>query len=202
MAGATVVVTDNASPMLKLALARLKDFRTPLTLAGGYMFRATQQQFDSEGARSGDKWEPLSPRTIKSRRKGKGIGGVKILQDTGRLKSSVTHRTGGSIYDLQPSMLTMGTNLVYAAIHQHGGDITRKPHIGTALHKRQKNGQWRFARATKKTKLGPNLRLLAFNVGESAVHIPARPFLVVTDTDRRNITTIFRDYALRSFGKR
>lgn len=79
-----------------------------------------------EGAkRSGDtpySWARLSPITIAMRRQGRGPGGHKILQDTGRLRGSIIPGTRGS------KRAFVSTNLFYAATHQYGrGNIPARP---------------------------------------------------------------------------
>lgn len=64
-------------------------------------------------------WRPLKPATIAKRRKGKGAGSAKPLLDTGRLRNSITKRLRGN------SGVEIGTNVVYAAIHQFGGQAGR-----------------------------------------------------------------------------
>lgn len=69
-------------------------------------------QFDEEGAYFGSKWDSLKPSTIERRRRlGKWPG--KIMQVTGRLKSSFT-------YNINGNNLTIGTNLDYAKYLHHG----------------------------------------------------------------------------------
>lgn len=69
-------------------------------------------QMEDEGGYFGSKWSSLAPSTIQQRqRKGKWPG--KIMQVTGRLKSSFT-------YNINGNNLTIGTNLDYAKYLHHG----------------------------------------------------------------------------------
>jgi phage gpG-like protein len=68
--------------------------------------------FEKEEGPDG-KWKPLAPVTIARRRQGKGTGGNKILQDTGRLRSSILFR------GLRDSAIVF-TNLIYGSTHQEG----------------------------------------------------------------------------------
>lgn len=70
------------------------------------------EHFENEEGPKG-KWEPLSPVTLARRRQGKGTGGAKILQDTGRLRSSILFR------GLRDSAIVF-TNVIYGIIHQDG----------------------------------------------------------------------------------
>lgn len=77
-----------------------------------------------------------------------------ILQDTGRLRDSiVTASTGNSV--------TIGTNVVYAAIHQFGGQT--KAHVIKPKNKKVLAFNGRFAK----------------KVNHPGSKIPARPFLPV-----------------------
>ena len=79
--------------------------------------------------------------------------GKKILQDKGDLRRSILHEIAGN-------KLTIGTNLIYAAIHQEGGVIRAK-----------------------------NARALMIPLGDGRVifrkkvTIPARPFLLIKPED-------------------
>lgn len=74
------------------------------------MLDAVKQNFAAEGR---PKWLGLKP----SRRKGRGAG-HKILQDTRQLANSIVAE-----HDSQSARV--GTNKVYAAIHQFGGQAGR-----------------------------------------------------------------------------
>lgn len=73
---------------------------------GEVLQTAVEDNFESEGAYFGKKWDGLKASTIQSRkRKGKWPGS--ILQVTGRLRSSFT-------YSLSGNTLSFGTNVKYA----------------------------------------------------------------------------------------
>lgn len=76
------------------------------------MYRDVMDHFDKEmGPQS--KWKQLSPITIENRRKGKGRGSDKILQDTGLLRASIKPNN-------TKDSASVGTNLNYAEKHQYG----------------------------------------------------------------------------------
>lgn len=99
---------------------------------GGYMTGSIQKNFDAEGRPT--RWQPLSLATLlgwAGGRKGsftkkgnwskKGqtaLAGRKILTDTARLRNSINYAAGAR-------GLTLGTNVIYAAIHQFGGQAGR-----------------------------------------------------------------------------
>ena len=74
------------------------------------------------------RWKGLAPLTIALRRKGKGKGSPRILQDTGQLFTSVTSpHAAHSVNRITPTMLVMGTRREGAVHHQRG----RQPHDET-----------------------------------------------------------------------
>lgn len=197
MAGVTaeIRVVDNVSPMLRGAIRAMADRKPALRTAGAYMYRETVRQFQTEGARSGDNWPPLRRSTIRRRRKKSAA----ILQDTGRLRRSVVSRGGpDSIYDLSDTKLRIGTNLEYALIHQMGGTIDRVSRAGKVRIRRTRRGP-RFAKSSFKG----NARTVRYSGGKAfTIHIPARPFLVVTKGDEQQIGGIFLRHAIRGFNQR
>jgi len=133
-----------------------------LGMISAQMYRAVQLNFQTEGARTpGGKWIPLSPVTIALRRKGKGSGSPRILQDTGYLKNSII-----PTYD--ENQAVVGTNLSYAGIHQYG--------IG--------RHQVQIPATTRKDGVAVKAHT------KSAPPIPARPFMVLNDSDKEKIYRI------------
>ncbi len=80
----------------------------------GILEYSVEENFEEEGR---PKWDKLSSATIKQRSK-KGYWPGKILQMQGELATSIT-----SSYDSNSA--AVGTNKVYAAIHQFGGSAGR-----------------------------------------------------------------------------
>ena len=75
--------------------------------------------FKAEGIEK--KWRPLSPVTIARRRKGPNASiSDKILQDTGKLKGSFNTGKPGNVFKLTNKEVTVGSNVQYAATHEHG----------------------------------------------------------------------------------
>lgn len=94
----------------------LTDFTIPLKESGAYMLRSVDKNFRQEGRPN--KWPKLSPLTLSMRRNTKSKS-VKILQDTGRLKQSIT--TNSAMRLKNKGTLAIGTSVPYARIHQQGG---------------------------------------------------------------------------------
>lgn len=146
------VETDDAA--LRAALVRMtKTLDNPkpvLDEIGGMLVASTLDRFERGQAPDGSDWQ-------KSARAEAENG--QTLVDTGRLRGSITHRASGDAVEV-------GTNVVYAAIHQFGGRIEAK-----------------------------NKKALSFPVGDGfavveSVTMPARPFLGLNDADRSSILRI------------
>lgn len=75
------------------------------------------QQFATEGG-LGRPWPPLSP--AYAAWKAKHFPGAPILVRTGRLRASLTGKTGDTVEVLEPQILRIGTRVPYAIFHQTG----------------------------------------------------------------------------------
>ncbi len=89
--------------------------RTALKAMGNAVHKEAMEAFENERSPGGEGWDK-SDRAEEE--------GGQTLSDTGRLKSSVSVSAGADSVEV-------GTNAIYAAIHQFGGDI--KPKKGRAL---------------------------------------------------------------------
>ncbi len=118
--------------------------------------QSTQERFEEEKGPDGKSWPPLSEQTLVARarrrtRRKDGSSGFRtkrgnlsrraqrvmesaaILKDTSRLMRSITSKA-------RPEGAAVGTNLVYAAIHQLGGkagrgkrvEIPARPYLGVS----------------------------------------------------------------------
>lgn len=153
----------------------------------GIMWDAVEENFAQQGR---PRWLGLKPETLQARvgdelgKRSSGIHksgawslkvgqriarSVKILQATGRLAGSITPS-----YDATSA--TVGTNLVYAAIHQFGGQT--RPHVILP-----KNG--------KALRFG---NVLVKRVNHPGSKIPARPYLALTETDNLAIQEAMANY--------
>lgn len=135
---------------------------------GQSLFVSIRQGFEAEHSPEGEAWEALKPATVRQR---KGDAHP-ILQRKGRLKKSIALKA-------TPDSVIVGTNLVYAPVHQFGATISRAAGA-TKLHFRRisrgsNKGQVRFARASdKRTKFG-------MAAAAHTIRIPARPYLFQRD---------------------
>lgn len=145
------------------ALERLvKAAKNPAPLMRGIaavLMDAVEENFAQQGR---PKWQGLKP----------GGRQGQILQDTGRLASSISPSS-----DATSAMV--GTNVKYAAIHQFGGQT--RPHVIRPRNKRALAFGGRVVRS----------------VNHPGSNIPARPFLMLTDGDEDEIEATAADYLRR-----
>lgn len=141
---------------------KMQEWRTPLGMIATQMYRAVMENFRRQGTED-EPWKPLSPVTIKMRRKGKGRGSPRILQDTGTLMGSII-----PTYDERRALV--GTTLNYAIKHQFGVGARTE----TVPAYTRKDG----VRVSAHTKRMPP--------------IPARPFLVLGNEAKNKIYKIAR----------
>lgn len=94
--------------------ARLKDMSPVMRGVAGIMMNAVEENFEQEGR---PKWPSLAPSTIKQRQKA-GHEGKMLQISAGGLKSSISRKH-------DENSATVGTNKIYARIHQLGGKAGR-----------------------------------------------------------------------------
>ncbi|WP_026379371.1 phage virion morphogenesis protein [Afifella pfennigii] len=160
MAGASISITaEIRSERVERAFTRLvgvMDNTTPVMAAiGTGLVGSTHRRFVSQTAPGGEAWAPLLPDYAAVKR------GSRILTASGRLRDSINSR---------PSRdeVRVGTNTIYAAVHQFGGTI--KPKKASHLV----------------------FRLASGLVLAKSVTIPARPFLGIDGEDEEMIAdTVF-----------
>ncbi len=155
-------------------------------IAGEVMRASIKDTFEQEGFPAGS-WRLLHASTLaeqftrggankKTRKKrgGDTIGfirfarGKKILTDKGRLQNSITYRSSGK-------RLVIGTNLIYARIHQLGGVIVPKG-----------------GKKVLRIPIGGGKGIF-----RTRVTIPARPYLLIKPDDPRRIGEAIGDAVTR-----
>ncbi len=138
MAGAAISVESRdltrANARLQALARRGQDMTPMLDNIGASLVASTQQRFEREEGPDGKAWTPLSKATLLNRLGGKRkaftkkgalrkpaarrLAGFKILQVSGLLRDSITHRASGT-------QVEVGTNKIYGGIHQRGGKAGR-----------------------------------------------------------------------------
>lgn len=104
--------------------------------------------------------------------------------DTGRLRASIAYRVAGGT-------VTVGSNLAYASDVQRGSAKT----IRVEGQVRSALAEWLRSLTGDRQKAMRRAFGFLFHAGSLTVNVPPRPYLVVTDADRKTI----RDMAARFF---
>jgi len=168
MPGAEILFTlnDRAFEAARRRLVEALDDLSPaMDEIGNSLATSARHRFETQRSPDGEPWEPSAAAWGKTSATETG----KTLVARGHLRDSITHEADGET-------VRVGTNVVYAAIHQFGGEIT--PKRGSHL---------------------------VFKVGDgfvrvSRVEIPARPYLGIDDDDRAEIDHILEDHFLGGLG--
>ncbi|MEQ9860622.1 phage virion morphogenesis protein [Pectobacterium cacticida] len=145
------------------------------------MHEAVEENFAQEGRPS---WAGWKSNAYWAKRRG-----GKILQKSGRLASSISE------YHDNDSA-TVGTNVVYARIHQEGGTINMPARSQRAYYKQHKDGSvgHRFVKKSKSNFSQWN------TMGEYKITIPARPFLHLTESDVEGMENTAQEYLRQVLG--
>jgi phage virion morphogenesis protein len=144
---------DKALDKFRSVLANQK--KALMEACGEALGSGTLKRFQDEEDPEGQHWAPVA-------RSGK------ILTDTARLRKSIDYAVAGDT-------VLVGSNVVYALIHQKGGEIT--PKKGKYL-KFKVGGKW---------------------VNAKKVTIKARPYLGISKADRQEIEETIRDFVGGAF---
>lgn len=152
------VEADTISPALARLRALAGDLTPVMDEIGDQLVANVLERFRRGVGPDGQAW-PRSGRAEEE--------GGQTLVDAGRLRDSIVSEAG-------PSSVTVGTNVLYARIHQLGGTI--RPKTADRLRFRLAGGQF---------------------VAVHSVTLPARPYLGIGAEDRTDIESI----ALRRIGE-
>ncbi|PWR23356.1 phage virion morphogenesis protein [Zavarzinia compransoris] len=173
MTGVSIKFDDAEVQAGLTRLAGRLDARAELLDAmGGAALADTQDNFQAEADPAGIKWAPLSKRTLERR----GAAAA-ILRHRLRLYQSLTYRVEGEAVEV-------GTNVVYAGVHQFGGDIDhpggeRVVHFRFARKGAGKDGAGSRLRFAKRSTKAVGAYAQKVRIGSYKIRIPARPFLGV-----------------------
>ncbi len=130
MNGPVVVDTTRLNQRLNDLRRRADNMEPAFAEIGQMLLTSVERNFEEEGRYSvpgawqggSSKWEKLAAATVRARKR-KGRGPNPILQISGQLAASVHSEPDAA-------GVTVGTNLVYAGIHQFGGEAGR----GRSVH--------------------------------------------------------------------
>jgi phage virion morphogenesis protein len=164
-----VITVDDADVRARLGALQAAggDLAPVLDDIGAQLAQHVLLRFEAGTGPGGTPWKP-SARALAE--------GGQTLLDSGRLRDSITHRVGGDTVEI-------GSDVVYAAIHQFGGTIRAKTAKGLA-----------FTLPWLKTKTDDGRRVV------QSVTIPARPYLGFDDDDRAAVLGIVADHLARIAG--
>lgn len=158
--------------------ARIADLQPILDEVGSSLVASTLRRFQTQSGPDGKAWPQLSKSTLRKRG-----ADARMLQASGRLRLSITHRASAREVEV-------GTNLVYAAIHQFGGKIETFA-ASMPVYRKQADVRAGKARFVKKSKSD----FMSYHeVGAHSVAIPARPYLGIDADDQTSITEIFASH--------
>lgn len=160
MAGVSLTVDtrglDRLTNRFRKLRERTRDLHPLMDEIGAAMVASTQRRFEEGRGPNGEPW----PESIRAREQG-----GRTLVDKALLLGSLTHNPSRDSVE-------WGSNLVYAAIHQLGGEIAAR--VAAYLHFRV-GGRW---------------------VRKKSVKIPARPYLGISPADENEIGGIVEDYLM------
>ncbi|MEZ3140810.1 phage virion morphogenesis protein [Citrobacter braakii] len=166
-----VHIKFDAAQLQQLLGTRLKNLEYPYYIMQGVALELdaiTQDAFRNHGDPVGS-WPGLRPSTRRAKeRRGRSI--ERILRDSGILATSVQ-------INYSRTYAEISTNMVYAAIHQFGGDIHRS---GVVRLRTRRNGKL-YKRGNLATFAKKNHKLAVERPVSYTIHIPARPFFPITD---------------------
>lgn len=100
-------MADDARQELAALAVRLSDLQPAMAGIGAALQALIRDRFDAGRGPAGRVWPPS--------RRARAEGGVTLV-DSGRLRNSIAARPG-------PDSVAVGTDVVYAAIHQNSGTI-------------------------------------------------------------------------------
>lgn len=165
MTGATFALEVETVSVARLGAAfselmmRMGNLSQPMDVIGAALVDSTHHRFSTGIGPGGRPWD-TSHRAAEE--------GGQTLVESRRLEDSITHNpTHNSV--------EVGTNVIYAGIHQFGGTIKAK---GGGQLKFKIGGQW---------------------VSVEEVDIPARPFLGIDDADSIEIEATIEAWLARPF---
>lgn len=180
MAGATLEYSYKDALTVINKVAEAAGDTTPLLRnMGEYLMIVHTIRFGSQTAPDGSKWQALSPRYLKRKKKNKD----KILTLDGYLKNTLR-------YLVKAGELLFGSNRPYAAIHHFGGEIKKPPRAAEVFFKQNKNGSVGKQFVKKKQSNFAQ----AVNIAAHVIKMPSREWLGTSAADNTELTNIALRY--------
>ena len=163
--------------------AAAADLRPAMDNIGRMLMTSVDMRFERESDPDGAPWVVLAPSTIKRKAK---AGRERKLQWSGALRRSITRQADSS-------SVTVGSNLVYAAIQQNGGTIEKYAQSREILRKFTETGGVKTLHPGFVKRSQANFASF-HEVGAHGITIPARPFLGINAADEAEGVQILKDH--------
>lgn len=176
-AGITVDLSAREGALAALAgiAARLDHAATMFEDIGASLVTSTKRRFEDGRGPDGNPWPP----SLRAR-----LTGGKTLIESDRLWKSLTHNASDAGVEV-------GTNVIYAAVHQFGHTFARGARQQTIYRKYDARKDELSARFVKKSKA---TYAEDVSVPAHAIKMPARPFLGLDDHDEVEILATAEDF--------
>jgi phage virion morphogenesis protein len=158
--------------MLHRLRSKMADMSPFMKNAGEILVEGTKERFQSQTDPEGRPWKALTPAYAAAKKKNKG----RILTLSGQLGETIRYQLSGS------STVLVGSNKIYAAIHQLGG----------------KTGPRTIRPKTKRALFWPGAARPVKSVRHPGSNIPARPYLGVGERDRARLLEAAQHYMTQS----
>jgi phage virion morphogenesis protein len=179
MTGASVRIDGGAAlSLFGDLLRRAEDLSGLYAGMAGELELQTRERFETTTGPDGQKWPP-------SKRAAKG---GRTLTDTARLLNSITSAS-------DTTHAEVGTNVVYAAIHQFGGDI-EQPARATTLYRHFDAATGKFEPRFLKARNKKANRATTHAIPARTIRVPARPFLGVGPADAAALLDVAAEWLL------
>src|SRR5690606_18638560 len=185
MSGVNIEIRDKDVTQRLNVLSDAADDLQPLyeEIGAAMVFR-TQRRFETETDTKGQKWPRLKPRTA-AKRIGSGRRGYdNMLSVKNRLYQSIG-------YQADASGASIGTNVIYAAIQNLGGEVKKAARQHTIYQRYNEKTDTLDQRFVKKSRSN-FARDVA--IGAHTINIPAREFLGIGEDDRTEIFSIVEEH--------
>jgi len=189
MAGALIsakIEDSGIKETLSAILARASDMRPVWMLVGQIILESSLRNFEERRSPDGTAWQEVSERYARWKsKKGHDPGNILVLNN--RLMRSINVRP-------ETDHVVIGTNVVYAAIHQFGGAISSGGRTQVSAHR---EGGGFMSRKQASRKKSGSIRISISDVGPHTATMPARKYLGVRAEDWPRIHTALANYLVR-----
>lgn len=175
---ATVDDTQARALLARLGQPGTQDLMPRL---GEYLQASTEARFKTQTAPDGAPWAALQPHYAQRKKYAKD----KILTLRGYLRGTLFHQV------IDSNTVEIGSNRKYAAIHQLGGTIEQPP---KSRRQRYRSVAGRVLFAGRRHSQGVTERWSTRSAYQ--VHLPARPFLGISNADDTEIRAIILNWVI------